>query len=91
MVFPYARSPYLSSVLYTPKFSRALTAAKGVHGMIDLTVPGGALLGWESDVAGGNSDPLDIKESGFMKRILSVVIKSFAQYTKKKNHTCGTD
>lgn len=42
MTFPLARSPYSNILLYTPRCSRTLTIASGVHGRIDLTVPGGA-------------------------------------------------
>ena len=41
MVRPYARSPYGRSALYTPTRSSAFTTPSGVHGKIDLTVPGG--------------------------------------------------
>lgn len=40
-VRPYARSPYGKSALYTPMRSRDFTTPRGVHGKIDLTVPGG--------------------------------------------------
>ena len=37
IVLPYARSPYGSSLLYTPMNSRHFTIARGVHGRIDFT------------------------------------------------------
>lgn len=42
ITFPLALSPYSSILLYTPRCSRTLTIAKGVHGRMDLTVPDGA-------------------------------------------------
>lgn len=70
MVRPYARSPYGKIVLYTRTYSRHLTIASGVQGMIDLTVPGG---GWSVSavpVAGGRGEREERRELGTINRML---------------------
>lgn len=71
MVLPYARSPYVSILLYTPIFSRHFTIARGVQGRIDLTMPGG---GCSVSVVGigaveGTTD--EVRDFGSINRILS--------------------
>lgn len=68
-VFPYARSPYVRILLYTPTCSRHLTTPRGVQGMMDLTVPGGgvsSITDWMTFVDGR----VDVREAGVMKRML---------------------
>lgn len=58
-------------MLYTFTYSRHLTIASGVHGIMDLTVPGG---GWSDPEEVSNAveegDTDERRESGLMKRIL---------------------
>jgi hypothetical protein len=69
---PYARSPCGNKLLYTPEYSRTLTIASGVQGMIDLTIPGGAWsphAGTEAaEAAGGPTE--ESKYCGSMNRML---------------------
>jgi hypothetical protein len=57
-------------VLYTLTYSRHLTIARGVHGMMDLTVPSG---GWSDpgfDNSGKEDGRDERRELGLMKRML---------------------
>jgi hypothetical protein len=71
-VLPYARSPYVNILLYTPTCSRHLTIARGVQGMMDFTVPGGGSFsedGTATAVDDGVTD--ETRDRGSMKRILA--------------------
>ena len=69
ITFPLALSPYRNILLYTPKCSRTLTIAKGVHGNIDLTVPSGPSS--ESlDFGGRWASGIGLRVTGEMNRTL---------------------
>ena len=72
MVFPYARSPYGSSLLYTPACSSVFTTARGVQGMMDLNVPGGgvSVLEWSGALSVDKVIVDEVSERGSMKRML---------------------
>ena len=67
IVFPYALSPYGNNLLYTPTYSRDLTIASGVQGIIDLTIPGGGCSTSAAVVVGKNDSK---RAFGFKYRIL---------------------
>jgi hypothetical protein len=69
-------------VLYTLTYSRHLTIARGVHGIMDLTVPGG---GWSDPVfddSGKEGGRDERRELGLMKRMLGRLRSYFM--TRKK-------
>ena len=72
MVFPYARSPYGSSLLYTPACSSVFTTARGVQGMMDLNVPGGgvSVLEWSGALSVDRVIVDEVSERGSIKRML---------------------
>ena len=71
MILPYALSPYGNILLYTPKYSRHFTIAKGVQGRIDLTIPevgSSGTVGVSEAPAGGVVE--ERKDFGSMNRML---------------------
>lgn len=76
ITFPLALSPYRNILLYTPKCSRTLTIASGVHGSTDLTVPSGPSS--ESfDFGGGDgrlASGIGLRVTGEMNRTLRLLV-----------------
>ena len=71
---PYALSPYGRILLYTPTCSRDLTIARGVQGMMDLTVPGGGVSLSIAVLSGAAAEEVEEDESrdcGAMNRMLA--------------------
>ena len=91
-VLPYARSPYVSILLYTPTYSRHLTIARGVQGIIDFTLPAGVSfsdVGTTESVDKGVTD--DERDPGSIKRMLERNSLRINEVMAEGNHTCDTD